>query len=770
MTESGTDLRILTSRESNKNPLEPARGIKRRLEESQETQVENEELQRIERPSAPKRRRRSKEGVVGKVKKSISNVFQYVSTFLFGCSEEEEGIDIAIQTTRGERDLGQDQAVDMTQQGYNNRQYTNAMLKNKENSNSDPDDIVIIEGNPSASMTFKADIHHRYDSSDERSVQNKKRESHKFSSPFQNQNEFLRPSMGFGVQASGPLSTKSSMANIKFQGRQFAVSTQEKRDVERKKSTPSFILNQIRQKNISATTNDSSYRPLGVVDKIFREDIARGVRRTKAGGAIMHHKSPVIKRNAFFEASRQDEYMKYKAILENSPGTGLVRGAFRSRLGISKKSVIQSPWNDSGACNRTSLFESPITSSAVNRTRFNRQITAGHMQRISKQSASSIPVVNLEDEDENTGKKSKGFTTTIFTPKVLGPDADVIAVLDQYSPQSSVKNVVGIAPEKKSSSSEVKSHDLETELKQEKVYKDDYLQELLDKYVSRTTLINRSIRQETVKVDHQKERRLQAEKAIEARLKQHLTITDVAIPEPEDESAEDETEDVLLPEMTTDIETLVESALKSGAVTLIDAYKIPITGKDVNTLRGLNWLNDEVINFYMQMIVERSSSNESGWPKVYATNTFFYPKLMQSGHSALKRWTRKIDIFSYDLILIPVHLGMHWCLATVDLKQKAVFYYDSMGGDNATCLNALLKYLQDEHMDKKKAPFDTSDFQSVIVKDIPRQMNGSDCGMFACKFAEYLSRDAVITFTQEDMPYFRRRMIYEIVKNNLMYP
>jgi len=27
-------------------------------------------------------------------------------------------------------------------------------------------------------------------------------------------------------------------------------------------------------------------------------------------------------------------------------------------------------------------------------------------------------------------------------------------------------------------------------------------------------------------------------------------------------------------------------------------------------------------------------------------------------------------------------------------------------------------------------------------------MNGSDCGMFACKFAEYVTRDARITFTQ----------------------
>ena len=41
--------------------------------------------------------------------------------------------------------------------------------------------------------------------------------------------------------------------------------------------------------------------------------------------------------------------------------------------------------------------------------------------------------------------------------------------------------------------------------------------------------------------------------------------------------------------------------------------------------------------------------------------------------------------------------------------------------------------LKDEHQDKKGSQYDTTDFQTVIVKDIPQQMNGSDCGMFACK-------------------------------------
>ncbi len=65
---------------------------------------------------------------------------------------------------------------------------------------------------------------------------------------------------------------------------------------------------------------------------------------------------------------------------------------------------------------------------------------------------------------------------------------------------------------------------------------------------------------------------------------------------------------------------------------------------------------------------------------------------------------------------------------------------------------------------------DTSDWTLESVEKIPQQMNGSDCGMFACKYADYLTRRAAITFTQKDMPYFRRRMVYEIITQQLLEP
>ncbi|KAK9727602.1 Ulp1 protease family, C-terminal catalytic domain [Popillia japonica] len=233
--------------------------------------------------------------------------------------------------------------------------------------------------------------------------------------------------------------------------------------------------------------------------------------------------------------------------------------------------------------------------------------------------------------------------------------------------------------------------------------------------------------------------------------------------------SDDSKEESAFPELTPKQEAIINNALDSrqpASEVLATKFNINITRQDILTLAGLNWLNDEVINFYMNLIIERGKMNK--WPKVYAMNTFFYPKVMSGGQSSVRRWTRKVDIFSYDIIAIPIHLGMHWCMSLIDFRKRRITYYDSMGSSNAKCLKALLSYLEDEHLDKKKTEYDVSDWRLTNARDIPQQMNGSDCGMFACTFAEVLTRDAEINFSQEHMPYLRRKMVFEILEGRLL--
>lgn len=51
---------------------------------------------------------------------------------------------------------------------------------------------------------------------------------------------------------------------------------------------------------------------------------------------------------------------------------------------------------------------------------------------------------------------------------------------------------------------------------------------------------------------------------------------------------------------------------------------------------------------------------------------------------------------------------------------------------------------------------------SMAVQTTPQQENGFDCGVFTCQFLETLSRGESFKFSQKNMPYLRRRMIWEI--------
>ena len=222
--------------------------------------------------------------------------------------------------------------------------------------------------------------------------------------------------------------------------------------------------------------------------------------------------------------------------------------------------------------------------------------------------------------------------------------------------------------------------------------------------------------------------------------------------------------------ITPEMKKQIGQSLSSPSdVTLVNSNSktIQITRKDLETLCPKTWLNDNVIMFYLEMIMERSKESDN-LPDVYAFGTNFFGNIMTKGYTSVKSWTQKLDLFTFDMIIIPVHLDIHWCLAVVNLKEKTVKFYDSLPGHyKKKYLEVLRKYIEQEHMDKKKAPFDTKDFKLENVKDIPLQKNGYDCGVFILKYSEWLSRDAIITFTQEDMPYYRAILIYEIVNNKI---
>ncbi|KAK0233372.1 cysteine proteinase [Armillaria fumosa] len=220
---------------------------------------------------------------------------------------------------------------------------------------------------------------------------------------------------------------------------------------------------------------------------------------------------------------------------------------------------------------------------------------------------------------------------------------------------------------------------------------------------------------------------------------------------------------------------------KSGVVSKYEREQV--TGQDLQRLKPGQWLNDEIINFYGAMILGRSEASKenpavNGAAKgkvtllnVHYFSTFFWSKLDKDGYekARLAKWTKKFDIFAKDMVLIPVnHNNMHWTAAAINFRCKRIESYDSMNMNRQLVFKHLRHYLDAEHRNKKKKPFDFTGWEDYTLKDTPQQENGYDCGVFTCQFLQSLSRgEESFNFTQADIPYLRRRMILEIGQASL---
>jgi sentrin-specific protease 1 len=84
-------------------------------------------------------------------------------------------------------------------------------------------------------------------------------------------------------------------------------------------------------------------------------------------------------------------------------------------------------------------------------------------------------------------------------------------------------------------------------------------------------------------------------------------------------------------------------------------------------------------------------------------------------------------------------------------------------------LDALLRYVVDDAMDKKKVVVDPSEWTKESGRDVPQQKNGVDCGMFTIMFADYLTDDLPLAFEQKDIPKFRQKTVAAIMRGRLDY-
>ena len=108
------------------------------------------------------------------------------------------------------------------------------------------------------------------------------------------------------------------------------------------------------------------------------------------------------------------------------------------------------------------------------------------------------------------------------------------------------------------------------------------------------------------------------------------------------------------------------------------------------------------------------------------------------------------------------------------MVQLHLYFYDSWPDesyltncDKENIAKKLCSYLRKAHYMAKETEFDAIQLQ-FTTEPCPKQAEDTlDCGLFLLLFMEYLERRANFTFSQQDMPYFYDKVLYEIVNEKV---
>ena len=99
--------------------------------------------------------------------------------------------------------------------------------------------------------------------------------------------------------------------------------------------------------------------------------------------------------------------------------------------------------------------------------------------------------------------------------------------------------------------------------------------------------------------------------------------------------------------------------------------KTTVEWSDLEKLDEGEYLNDNLLGFYLRYLEHKLESRHET-SKVYWFNTYFYTSLTQNvkgkgriNYDAVRKWTRSVDLFSFDYVIVPINENHHWYLAII---------------------------------------------------------------------------------------------------------
>ena len=221
-------------------------------------------------------------------------------------------------------------------------------------------------------------------------------------------------------------------------------------------------------------------------------------------------------------------------------------------------------------------------------------------------------------------------------------------------------------------------------------------------------------------------------------------------------------------------------------------YSLTINYDDLYRLKPYQWLNEKIINFYSEYLIEKMEGlryENNNRQSLLLFKSFFFATLtstvisMQNyNYSRIIKFTSKyVDkdciFYKFEKIGYIVNItDTHWVFVVIDNQNHKIILYDSLkiAKENAhdeVILKIFRSYIKDEVKDKRNiTEHEAEKFANEYRLDIgssPIQPNGYDCGVYLCKNMSLFSKGEEITKTSysiTDITEFRFKLFELIVK------
>jgi hypothetical protein len=162
-----------------------------------------------------------------------------------------------------------------------------------------------------------------------------------------------------------------------------------------------------------------------------------------------------------------------------------------------------------------------------------------------------------------------------------------------------------------------------------------------------------------------------------------------------------------------------------------------VTIRDIHTLKKGKWLNDAIINEFLNLIPIQDNTS------VLST---YYTQIKISSERAKRSFDGKRYVY------IPINIkNSHWFFMKMDLQRKTIQVYDSLHTHRTKWLKERLT---------KNFPLDIQEFTfEETPEEYPEQNNGVTCGVYTCIGMLYLLTGKEFDFDDDMLEDYGRKFI-----------